>query len=198
MIRAALALALGAALGFCGCAPSQGLVKPSRSKPERRMERKVMLNAHQSLELACGSVKIDRPGDIRVERVGDQFHATFTFVTETARRNDYVFHIVVDPVKGEVLKGDDKGQIPAAHGRSAGDQWESFLSARKAYDIAFAALAGFSEYDQQGTLTVELWDDVYLVTFPAPPNPGARGSDYAMQVHVSARTGKVVKLLVAG
>lgn len=157
-----------------------------------------MPNAHQALEIACQSVKSHRAGDIHLVKVDGQFEVTFAFIIEAPRRKDYVIYVVVDAVRNAVLKGADKGQLPATHGRSAGDGWESFITARKAYDIAFTSLAGFNEYDPQGPLSVELWDDVYRVTFPAYTQAGARGPDYAMQIHVSARTGKVVKTLVAG
>ena len=196
MIRAAAAFGLFAALGNCCCANGAGQ-KSSQTRPAKK-EQNVMRTSQQAFEAACQSVKAHRAGDIHLVKVDGQYQVAFDFVIEASRRRDYVIHVVVDAVRGVVLNGVDKGQLPATHGRSAGDGWESFISARKAYDIAFGALAGFSEYDPYGPLSVELWDDVYRVTFPAHAQEGARGPDYAMQIHVSARTGKVVKVLVAG
>jgi hypothetical protein len=158
-----------------------------------------MITFHQALEAAWSAVKATGPGDIVVELQGSDYHGTFSFATAVERRSDHVVEVVVNAESGRVSKLDDKGSVPALHGRSAADGWQKFIPAKRAYDIALGALAGFREYDERGRLTVELRQDVYCVTFPLliTKDTGSRRADFAMQVYVDARTGKVLNLLGA-
>ncbi len=158
-----------------------------------------MITFHQALEAACSVVEQSGAGDVTVEVNGAAYRATFSFVIAAERRKDHVVEVAVDAESGKVLKKEDRGSVPALQGFSAADGWQKFLSAKQAYDIALAALQGSKEYDERGRLTVQLRNDVYYVTFPLPPAilANSRRPDYAMQVHVDARTGKVLKLLMA-
>jgi uncharacterized membrane protein YkoI len=155
-----------------------------------------MITFHQALEAACAAVEQSGAGDVVVELKGAEYRTSFAFVTAAERRTDHVVEVAIDAESGKVLKKEDGGSLPALQGYSAADGWQQFLSAKRAYDIALDALKGFREYDERGRLTVQLRNDVYYVTFPAK-EAGSRGADFAMQVHVDARTGKVLKLLAA-
>lgn len=141
----------------------------------------------------------DKPGDIAVELVGDHFRVQIFAVITPDRALDHLLEASVDAASGKVLKTEDKGRVAGLPERSADPEWQSFQSARRAYDLALAAIRGFEDYDKQGRLTVQLRKNIYYVTFPLPPDEhrGSRAPDFAMQVWLDARTGAVIKKLVA-
>jgi hypothetical protein len=158
-----------------------------------------MITFHQALEAACSVVERTGPGDLVVELKEGAFKTTVFFVTAEDRRLDYVVEVAVDAESGKVLTKEDGGLVHLLQPYPVAGGWDKFLSAKQAYDIAMEALRGFREYDERGRLTVQLRGDVYYVTFPLIPITGgsSRSADFAIQVHVDARTGKVVKLLAA-
>jgi hypothetical protein len=72
-----------------------------------------------------------------------------------------------------------------------------FLTADVATQIATNAI-GDLHYDKKTKVSVELDGNVYRVTFPidqsSPPGTRFRGADYAAEVRIDARSGKVLEL----
>lgn len=162
-----------------------------------------MLTSSQALEIAFSATKSfpdrDKPGDIVVELKSSVFQIRFFFAIAQDRKLEHLVEVSVDSSSGRVLNTEDKGRVAGLQGRSADQGWETFVSAKQAYDFALAAIKGFEDYDKQGALTVELRKDVYYVTFPLKRSEqmGARAPDFATQVWIDARSGKVLKRLVA-
>jgi hypothetical protein len=158
-----------------------------------------MITFHQALEAACSVVERSGPGDLVVELKGGTFRTTVFFVTAEDRRSDHAVEVAVDAESGKVLTKEARGLVRLLQPYPVAGGWDKFLSAKQAYDIALEALRGFREYDERGRLTVQLRGDVYYVTFPLIPvrDGGSRRADFAIQVHVDARTGKVMKLFAA-
>jgi hypothetical protein len=163
----------------------------------------LMLTSPQALEVGYSALKNqpdhDKPGDIVVELRGTAYRVRFFFVVSGDRKLDHLIEVLVDAQSGMALKTEDKGRVAGLEGRSADKGWEKFLSSKQAYDLAVGAMKGFEGYDKQGRLTTELRKDIYYVTFPVrpPKQPGSEGADYAMQVLIDARSGKVLELLIA-
>jgi hypothetical protein len=162
-----------------------------------------MLTSPQALEIGYSALKSipgrDSPGDIVAELTKSTYRVRFFFVIALDRKLDHLVEVSIDPDSGNVLKTEDKGQVAGLQERSAQEGWEKFLSGKQAYDLAVASLQGFENYDKQGPLTVELRKDVYYITFPLKRTPkmGSRVSAYATQVWIDARSGKLLKRLVA-
>jgi hypothetical protein len=175
-----------------------GQVGASHQAGEKTM---TSISSHKALQIAYAAIA-DRPystraGDIVVEQKHGQFGVTFVFLSDETR-----------DVRGLDVAVSDAGLVLAVSDISSLEKWQtepvsllfrSFISAKKAYDIALAALKGFEEYDKRGRLTVDLHGGVYFVTFPLlhTPMQGSRAADYAVQVQLDARTGEVLKTLVA-
>ena len=194
---AALAVAL-LVCGLSGAAASPRTATTNGSN-EREGGKSQVITFNEALENVWSRVKETTPGDLVVQLEGTQYKITFSFVTALERRSDHVVELTVNAETGEVTKQIDQGSVLALHGRSAADGWQNFLSARQAYAISVQALAGFRDFDPRGKLTVELKQDVYYVTFPllVSPETGPLRADYAIQVQVDARTGKVRQMLGA-
>lgn len=162
-----------------------------------------MLTSLQVIDISYSAIKSlpyrDAPGDIVVELINSQFRVRFFFVIAEDRQLDHLVEISVDPESGKVLKTEDKGRVAGLQERSAERGWEKFISGKTACDLAVTALQGFDHYDKQGRLSVELRKDIYYITFPLirKGGTGSLGADYAVQVWVDARSGKILKGLVA-
>ena len=70
-------------------------------------------------------------------------------------------------------------------------------SPQQALEIAYKTIGEFKNYDKTAPPTVELKDGIYYVTFPLPKERLAesRRSDYAMQIRIEAKSGKVISKL---
>jgi hypothetical protein len=162
-----------------------------------------MLTSPQAFEIAHSALKSipgsNGPGDIVAELTKSGYRVRFFFVVALDRKLDHLVEVSIDPESGKVLKTEDKGRVAGLEQRSAEEGWEKFLTGKEAFDHALDNLKGFENYDKQGVLTVELRKDVYYVTFPLKrsPNMGSRVAGYATQVWIDARSGKLLKRLVA-
>jgi hypothetical protein len=162
-----------------------------------------MLTSPQALEIAYSAIKDlpehEKPGDIVVDVIQSNYRVRFFFVVSGDRLLDHLLEVFVDPESRRAAKVEDKGRVAGLQERSADDSWETFLSAKRAYDLSVAALHGFDHYDKQGRLSVELRKSTYYVTFPLPRNEQSEPlvASYAVQIWVDARSGKVLKVLVA-
>ncbi len=162
-----------------------------------------MITSLKALDIGYSALRkspdLDKPGDIVVELVKSEYRVRFFSVISEDRSLDHLSEAFVDSESGKVLKVEDKGRVAGLQGRSADHDWSAFLSSKRACDLSVAALHGFESYDKHGRFTVELRKDVYYVTFPLANRAklGSRAPDFATQVHIDARSGKVLKVLVA-
>jgi hypothetical protein len=162
-----------------------------------------MLTSPQALEIAYsaikGSAEREKPGDIVVEFIQSKYRVRFFFVVSSERLLDHLLEVSVDPESRLAGKVEDKGRVAGLQQRSAEGGWETFLSGKRAFDLSVEALKGFDNYDKQGKLSIELRKSTYYVTFPVPHNeqPQPLAAAYAVQIWVDARSGKVLKVLVA-
>jgi len=156
-----------------------------------------MITSREALNAAVAAVKVTGAGDIVVQRKEGHYSVNFAFVTASERRADHVLYVTLDSTSGKVIENVDLGPVINTEGFSAGEDWQQYLSPKAAYDVAYSELErfGFREYDPLGRLSIQLRDDAYFVTFPAKPG-GSRGPDYAIQLVLDARTGKIRKSLV--
>lgn len=72
-------------------------------------------------------------------------------------------------------------------------------NSEQALKIAYTAIGEFNNYEKSVPPTVELKDGIYYVTFALPKNRpiASRESDYAMQIQIEAKSGKVTKKLAS-
>jgi hypothetical protein len=195
----ALGITLGASCGHRQLAQSgtENTTSPNKGAAHP------MLTSTQALEIGYSALKNfpdrDKPGDIEVVLQKSLYRVRFFLVVTEDRQLDHLLEVSVDAESGTVSKTEDKGRVAGMPDRSASPGWEKFVSAKESFDLANAAISGFEEYDKQGPLTVLLRKDVYYITFPlkSGQQTGSRAPDFATQVLVDARAGKVLKRLVA-
>ncbi len=75
---------------------------------------------------------------------------------------------------------------------------EDYISESQALEIAHSAIAGYENYDKTGKIVIELKENRYYVTFPhgIPEDSGKLMPDYAVQVCIDAKSGKVLETRV--
>jgi hypothetical protein len=196
-------LALGITLGAsCGRSQSAQSGKLNTTNPNKGAAH-IMLTSTQALEIGYSALKNspdrEKPGDIEVVLEKSLYRVRFFFIVTEDRQLDHLLEVSLDSESGSVSKTEDKGRVAGMPNRSASQDWEKFVSAKQAFAVANEAISGFEEYDKQGPLTVLLRKDVYYITFPlkSGERTASRAPDFATQVWVDARAGKVLKRLVA-
>jgi|HubBroStandDraft_2_1064218.scaffolds.fasta_scaffold289305_2 hypothetical protein len=196
-------LALGITLGAsCGRSQLAQSGNSNTTNPNKGAAH-TMLTSTQALEIGYSALKNfpdrDKPGDIEVVLEKSMYRVRFFSMVTEDRQLDHLLEVSVDSQSGSVSQTEDKGRVAGMRNRSAGQGWEKFVSAKQAFDVANRAISGFEEYDKQGPLTVLLRKDVYYITFSlkSGEQTGSRAADFATQVWVDARAGKVLKRLVA-
>ncbi len=159
-----------------------------------------MVSAARALEVAHAAIAgkrcHDAPCDITIERGDDLYTVTFTSpgVAAAPATAGAATRVVVDAGAGVVREVRD-ATLPERDPRLAG-----LISGKRAFDVGLAAVRESGmEYDERWTTTVDLRGDRYAVTFPVPETTRAAPlrPDYAYQVWVDARTGKVIGRLAA-
>jgi hypothetical protein len=73
---------------------------------------------------------------------------------------------------------------------------DNIISGGRALEIAHSTIKGYEHYDKTGKIVVELKGDRYYLTFPhgIAKVPGRLMPDYAMQVCIDAKSGKVLEI----
>jgi len=196
-------LALGITLGASCGHPQSAQSDQSNIATTNNGVAHPMLTSTQALEIGYSALKNfpdrDKPGDIEVVPEKSLYRVRFFVVVTEDRQLDHLLEVSVDAESGSVSKTEDKGRVAGMPDRSVSQGWEKFVSAKQAFGAANVAISGFEEYDKHGRLTVLLRKDIYYITFPLKQSEqtGSRAPDFATQVWVDARAGKVLKRLVA-
>jgi hypothetical protein len=161
------------------------------------------ITSRQALEVAYAAIEGHSnwagPGDVIVQPQEKYFEVVFRFLAAPSRNLDRLVRVRVDSSSGKAIKVEDQEQAEAPEDRRMPAEWENFITARQAYEIALKAMDGFENYDKSGRLTILIRESIYYVTFPLlrRPGTGSRSADYAMQVLVDARSGTVRKVFTA-
>jgi hypothetical protein len=158
-----------------------------------------MIPAVRAFEVAhdaiAGKRCHDAPCDVVIEREGNTYTVTFAPPTGGARPTPgEPTRVLVDASSGKVREVRNAESTEPGTGRSG------VISAKRALEVGLTALReSQAAYDERWTTTIILVGDRYEVTFPVPESDRAAPlrADYALQVWVDSRTGKVVEIMHA-